>query len=391
MPRSPSAEPAATPVEVLEAATRILGRPVEAGDVAPLEGRASVLTVTRPGEPDAVLKWVVPGAGRPVLEDRAATQFLTGLGLDPPVSARFLGGEPGIFAMERLADGPSLASLLLGHDAGAARRGLVGFARALGRLHAATAERTDEYRRLRESLGPLPDRGFEHHAAAGLARWAAALPRLCAELGLAVPAGLGGDIDEIGMALSRPGPFEVLLHGDPCPDNTRVLGDHVVLFDFEHAAPGHALLDGAYPQVPFPTCWCVAALDDADAAAMEAAYRSELAGISPETADDVRWKREAAHAAGAWLVDMLAHLPEEALAADVRWGTATLRQRLLHRPGRFVALAERAGVLPALTELAADVTRVLRRRWADLAPLPAYPALAGPGEPAVERPEWWPR
>lgn len=387
MPRSPSAEPPAPPVEVLEAAARILGRPVPAASVAPLDRRASVLTVSRPGETDAVLKWVVPGEGRPVLEDRAATQFLTGLGIDPPVSARFLGGERGIFAMERLPDGPSLASLLLGGDAAAARLALVGFARALGRLHAATAGRADEYRRLRKSIAPGGP--VEHHATAGLARWASTLPRLCSELGLALPPGLGGDVDEIGMALARPGPFEVLLHGDPCPDNARAYGDHVVLFDFEYAAPGHALLDGAYPLVPFPTCWCVAALAGDDVAAMESAYRAELVPACPEAADDARWQREVAHAAGAWLVDMLAHLPEKALVADARWGTATLRQRLLHRLERFVALAERAGVLPALTELAGELTRVLRRRWDDAVPLPAYPALAVPGEPAVERPEWW--
>lgn len=75
----------------------------------------------------------------------------------------------------------------------------------------------------------------------------------------------------------HPGPFTVLLHQAACPDHVAVGADRLRLIDFELARPSRALIDGLYPQSPFPTCWyCNMIPDDLSA---------ELAAEVPEVAD----------------------------------------------------------------------------------------------------------
>jgi len=78
----------------------------------------------------------------------------------------------------------------------------------------------------------------------------------------------------------------------------------------------------------------------------------------------------------------------EALGEDDSWGTTTMRPRLLAWLGSFTAAAGRAGTLPRLRALAADLDEVLSQRWPQVR-VPDYPALAGPGAVLARVPDWW--
>ena len=57
--------------------------------------------------------------------------------------------------------------------------------------------------------------------------------------------------------------------------------DRLRLIDFEFTRFGHALIDGLYPQIPFPTCWCCNVIPDGLADELTTAYRAELGARLP--------------------------------------------------------------------------------------------------------------
>jgi hypothetical protein len=263
------------------------------------------LDPARAGGPETVILKHAPAtrAGeQPVglLNEWAALRFLSELGLDPPLSPAFYGGDPdaGVLLLEDLGDEDSLANVLLGSDGVRAEAALVSFARVLGRMQAAAAPRLGEYCSLRESLGPPGGEAiFEPGELA--ARFEAALRS--AELSLSGAA--AGEVDAAIDRVAQPGPFLALVHGDACPSNERLLGGGVVLLDFATAGLRHALLDGVCGRVPFPSCWCARRLTPAVPALMEEAYRAELVRGFAVAADDEAFAAESAGAIAYWLIE----------------------------------------------------------------------------------------
>jgi hypothetical protein len=109
-----------------------------------------------PYDPDDL----TPGHWTPgFLRDWLGAQFLSALPGDPPSGPRFYGGDRarGFFLLEDLGDGGSLADLLLGDDPVRAEQGLLDFAVALGRMHAATIGQTDTFHSLCGALALTSD------------------------------------------------------------------------------------------------------------------------------------------------------------------------------------------------------------------------------------------
>ena len=81
---------------------------------------------------------------------------------------------------------------------------------------------------------------------------------------------------------------QVIVHGDPCPDNfvpgasTQVTGKFV---DFEATHRGNAMLEVACWHMPFPTCWQVARVPRELLQGMDASYQAELAARSSQPLD----------------------------------------------------------------------------------------------------------
>ena len=301
----------------------------------------------------------------------AALEYLNEM--PEPVAPRLLGADAGvgILLMEDLGPGASLADSLLTGDRSRVRADLVSYAEALGSMHAWSMGRPKDPR-----LGTPPWPG-------AVARGKDAFLGAAVSLGLAAGAA-GTEIDQLCLMLNETG-YHGLVHGDACPDNVRFLDGRCRIFDFEHSGWGAVVLDASYLLAPFPSCWCFGRLPASVAAPAMSAYRGRLEaagfGLGPS------WDAAMTAALGAWIVtwgDAIAKVLEE----DHEWGTTTMRPRLLTWLRSFTSAAGRSGVLPGLGVLAGGLHERLSARWPE-AVTADYPALARPGSPQVQVPDFW--
>ncbi len=358
--------------EILRAMTngyaRVARFRVASGDV----GAASVV-VKRPGDRAPYDPDSHDGPAWGIFNEWAALEMLNAA--DASIAPRLLAADRalGVLVFEDLGDGDGIADLLLGEDPSLARDGLVGFARTLGRMHSVTAPLAAAYDSARRALGPLPDddryfafrdfiRGFyEAYETLGL--------------NIADPARV--DAEAAIDAIRNPGSFRVYSHGDPCPDNTRIVDGRVVLIDFEVGGFRHALLDGTYGRVPFPTCWCVNRIPSDIVEDMESAYRSQLVSGVPAADDDTTFADAMLNAMAFWAIATTGWHVSRVLDADeeMHRGVHTRRQGVTLRWEMFVSAAETHGRLEHLAASGRQVLDTFRARWPETPPIPLYPAF----------------
>jgi aminoglycoside/choline kinase family phosphotransferase len=276
----------------------------------------------------------------------------------------------GVLVYDDLGDGlQSLVGPLLHGTAQEAEQALTAYAEALAALHRATVGcRVDHAAVLLEGFpaAVIPPPGH---------RWIEDVARVPHAL-------LGGAFpdDEVGLIwqhLTQPGCWQVLVHGDPCPDNVLLTADNrAVLIDFEFSRPSHALYDAAYWRMGFPTCWCAGTVPDEVSARIDRAYRAAVADAVAPAGDDEAFRVESAIIDAAWMLGNLAWLLEGALAEDGMWGRAANRSRILTYLDRAIRSAEAADMMPHLRMLAATWRDQLRGRWPDATSLAPFPAFA---------------
>ena len=384
------------PMNLSEAVSVLIGQPVELVDMLSEEDRRNLVARLR----------ITTGAdaGRTVIakqtvgfelpdtseEDRlrffreaAAATLLTKLapGEHTP---RCWGADrqTGLMIFEDLGTDATLVQPLLDGSAGAARTAMISFVRRLAAIHGATAYRSADWDRTVTDLG-APAALLTDHVLARYGRGVddgiKGLDRLLAELGLSPTrdrTGLAAELDSVRQTLTHPGPFTVLVHNDPCPDNVVITSAGARVLDFEFGRPGHALIDGLYPQLPFPSCWCCNRVPDDLGAELTRLYRDDLAATIPQAADDELYADATTQVMAYWLL-----MTFESMAADVRvesrtWGIASTRSRALTRLDSFTHTARITGRLPELAGLAEQIRSELVDRWTQTDPLPIYPGFA---------------
>jgi Ser/Thr protein kinase RdoA (MazF antagonist) len=273
-----------------------------------------------------------------------------------------------LLLIEELPAGKSLAQLLLAEDRAAAITALVAYAEALARTHLASLGRVERYAEMANArgLGPGHRCGWDH--VTGDESLAGFLS-LAGDLG----AGAAGLAAELAVMRERlfSGRFVALVHGDPCPDNVRVIDARCTLFDFEMSGLGSVALDAAYLQAPFPSCWCFGLPPRDIARAAMNAYERVLdeAGVRL----GIEWDSSVAAALACWVVGRW-RLVRNVIDDDRDWGTTTIRPRLLV----WLAAAAEAcqPSLPILAATCHQLRQVLGQRWQE-PPAPLYPALGG--------------
>jgi hypothetical protein len=328
-----------------------------------------------------------------VLDDWAACLFLEQLPQQPALCPRCYGGDAGanVVVLEDLGDGHGLRTdeILLGEDPRRAAAALLEEMRLLGRLHAATAGRAQEYADLRASLGPLPPakplyedpwstalghRFTDKEVAGAVACYRAA----AASVGVNPPAGFDQEIERITARVEAdPGEFLAFGRGDTnAPGISVRTGTGLRLFDFDCGGFRHALIEGL---AGWLTWGCNARIPSDVVLAMDAAYRVELQAGCAAARDEEQYGRALVEAAGRWhLLHVISRLPTALERDYLRGWTTTLRQQLLGWLDAFADLAERAGDLVALSASARAVVRALRARWGpESLQLPFYPAFRG--------------
>lgn len=188
-----------------------------------------------------------------------------------------------VLVLADLGGAPTLADVLSDDDPVVAQRGLVAWAQALGRMHAATAHREDDFAALLRHAGRQqwtdPVEGPPHAALAELPGV------LEATLGVHTPAEVVQRAAETDRLLGR-GALRAFSPSDLCPDNAMLTADGVQFLDFEWGGFRDVFLDAAYALVPFPGCWCSPQLSTEQAEHLVQAWRGEVVGVWPQLADD---------------------------------------------------------------------------------------------------------
>jgi hypothetical protein len=355
--------------EVVQAAEKLLtrrtGAPVTLADPVDLggSGRSVVLRVRVAANPFSlprtlVLKQVPPsrGAGHvdfqgestdeqaAFLREAVSYQFATALAKDHRPGAELLAYdfEARLLVLSDLGDATPLATLLRRGDTETVGNTLMALAQALGRMHAATVGREEDFSALlrRADVRHVGD-VVADQATFGVGR----VPELlAAEFGLTVPDSVRARADRAAKLFTG-GRFRAFSPSDLCPDNI-VVGDEGVQFlDYEWGGFRDATLDIAYALTSFPLCLCAAPLTSDRVRAMADAWRAEVVGMWPQLAyDEVLAERLLdAQLACVWLSTHL-FLPEDHARI------ASVREHELSVP-RFPALRSRWSLL---AEFAAD-------------------------------------
>lgn len=313
-------------------------------------------------------------------DEAAALDYLNAM--PAPVAPRLLGAdtEAGLMLIEDLGDGATLADSLMAAGPERARADLIAYAQALGTMHAWSMAHAGEAASVRARHGPGEEAG---------PRWRDAVQRgkesflaAAAALGV-VTDGVAEEIDEVHRMIIGTSHLG-LVHGDPCPDNVRLIDGTCRIVDFETAGWGPVAYDAAYLLAPFPSCWCFARLPAEVAGPAVAAYRTRIETAGIELGPD--WERVTTAVLAAAFVGR-GRVFAEALDQDHEWGTTTMRPRLLAWLATFTGRSG-DGTLPRLQATAAALYDRLTERWAGIR-IPDYPALAQAGSAVAQIPGGW--
>lgn len=298
--------------EVVQAAQRLLtrrtGAPVTLVDPVDLGGsdRTMVLRVRAEENPFSLPKTMVvkkvlvhpEGAANGAdttreafLRETVSYQFGTALRPENRPGAELFAHDvdDGLLVLSDLGSGPTLADVLLRGDELAAQHGLMAWAQALGRMHSATADGEDDFKAL---LRRADHQAWTYPLGSSARAAIKHLPQLLAtHLGVPTPAAV---LDRAARTERLLGPeaLRAFSPSDLCPDNAMITDDGVRFLDFEWGGFRDVTLDAAYALVPFPACWCIHEVTDAQSEELVQAWRAEVVGVWPELADDhVLWPR----------------------------------------------------------------------------------------------------
>lgn len=298
-----------------------------------------------------------------LLNDWAGLAFVNEVAPDGDWPAFYGGDRPtGIVCLEDLGAARQIDHILRGDDAAEAEAALFAYVAALAALNGTTAGQTDRYEAIRTELGPR--RSGRRGGRVG------EFESLMASHGLMSDA-LRDELAGLERVLVDPGPFLVYTHGDSCPDNCLVIDGRVFLLDFEWGRVQHALADGAYPWIHFPSCWCVNRLPGDLPERLLVEYRTRLAGHIPEAEDDTTFGTGLLAVSVAGFMN---NIGKDVFEEDHTWGISTLRQRGRMRIRILADTAERFGH-PATADACGRLGDHLDALWQELEPMPLYPAF----------------
>ncbi|GAA4555949.1 hypothetical protein [Pseudonocardia xishanensis] len=327
------------------------------------------------GDPD-------PSRPDPFHFEVASCQLFTALPVDSRPSPVLIAHDPQarLLVMEDLGRSSTLADTLFGSDAVAAQRCLLSWARALGRMQAATAGRENDFGALLRRLGEKARR--DPVADEARAAFAGVPELLAGTLGVTVGAAAEAEARETARLLGGTR-FRAFSPSDTCPDNNLVTSRGVKFVDFEWGCFRDVALDAAYFRVPFPACESSFALPPGISDAMLEAWRNEIATVWPDLDDPTLLGTRLLDAQLLWVWLCTWWLLPRISEGENRLGgdpgrSARTSVALADYWRRLGSDAERGG-RPATAALAGTVAAALHRRFdPDSDPaLPVYPAFRG--------------
>ena len=200
---------------------------------------------------------------------------------------------------------------------------------------------------------------------------------------------LSREINAISEFSRSKNEFNVLLHGDICPDNVYYEKNNMRLIDFEFGDFGNALIDAVYLRMYMPSCWCSKAIPKKMVDEMESIYRSELIKGIPSASDDLLYNKQLVYACGYWLLrtikqigdmDLMEHeriCPSGPIDLDSQWNPEEnkLRPRILSRLDAFISCGHSYDHLPKLCEAAILLKQHLKKLWMETNEMDLFPVF----------------
>lgn len=306
----------------------------------------------------------------------AALQFLPEVMKDDSPAPRLFGGnrEQKMIVIEDFGRGQTITHLLLGNDPIAAEIGLVEIMQLLGRIHAKTHQKKQEYLRIRNQLTPMPRKPPVEDIQQRLIN---VFNKGCEVVGISPHPGFKDDMEAVASYIVEPGAFEVFSHQDFCPDNGMYVKTKQKLFDFEYSGFGHALTAAVLPRLNFPNSLSIHLLPRDVALRMENAYRGELIKGCPAAGDDEIFYRGIVEACAKWVVDTFIHhmLPRALTKDSLESGHPMIREGILLRLDIFIRTAKEFDHLSAIEATLDEISVKLRTFWTDVGELLYYPAF----------------
>jgi hypothetical protein len=283
------------------------------------------------------------------------------------VGPRVLAHGAGFVVLEDLGRGAAVEDVLVGDDAVAASDGLVGFARALGAMQAASVGAEAAFRSRLAEVGVDTSADRTTLAGASLAgRWGRLRELATERAALPEMRDADADIDELSRWLAEPGPLLAMSNGDLAPQNCRLGSGLVRLLDFEEASYRHLMLDVASLRMPFCAAPCWGRLPVEVSEEMEAAVRDELGRACPAVLDPRAYTTGMAAATAVWAVTRLVRLPKLLVRDEPHPMGFSRRGQLLDTIQCAVDAAAAAGALDGLRAWFERTIAALRGMWPGL-------------------------
>ncbi|MDI9915807.1 kinase [Rhodococcus sp. IEGM 1379] len=251
--------------------------------------------VTPPAEVSQVFE---PGTA--FLREAVSYQFANALAQDARPGAELLAYdlEARLLVLSDLGDATAISVLLEDADEDTVTNTLMAMAQAMGRMHAATVGREEDFTALlrRAEVAHSSD-----EVADQVGRVVANVPSMLADiLGVDVAPSVLEQVQNAQNLFSG-GRFRAFSPSDLCPDNIIVNGEGVRFLDYEWGGYRDAVLDITYALVSFPGCLCNIDLTEERASAMVDAWRSEVVGMWPALADEAEMGRRLVEAQLIWV------------------------------------------------------------------------------------------
>jgi hypothetical protein len=299
------------------------------------------------------------------LREAVSYQFANALAKDARPGAELLASDldARLLILSDLGDATAISVRLEDSDPDTVTHTLMAMAQAMGRMHAATVGREDDFTALlrRAEVAHCSD-----EVADQVGRAVAGVPAMLVEsLGIDVSSDILEQVQH-AQTLFSGGRFRAFSPSDLCPDNIIVNDDGVQFLDYEWGGYRDALLDITYALVSFPGCLCNIDLTEERASAMVDAWRAEVVGMWPALADEAELGRRIVEAQLIWVwLSTYLYLPED------HSRIAAVREHYLSIPradalvGRWARLARSAKLAgnDAVEAHARDVVAALRTEY----------------------------
>ena len=282
----------------------------------------------------------------------------------------------GFLAMEDLDDTFPLEQALWYGSADQAAQSLRRYSHMLGHLHGKAMGQLDTYTQIRQKLSTSQaPQAQNYHNFFQLA------VDLLETLGATVPPAAMADIHQSAQILTNSVEFMTFTHGDAVFSNIIERGGQWYLIDFEVGSFRHALWEGIYPRLLFPTSGLKYVLNIPQPVWLqaEAAYREILTQYCPSASDDELYGQGMTSACTCGALAFCLTWLEQCIQGEGPPEMINrIRQVALHRFDTFILTADEFDNMPHLADFFGDVAQKLRVQWpVEAHTLPYYPAFDG--------------